>query len=148
PEHKRLGAYVGEWSMEGQAKDSPFGPAGTFSGKEKVEWFAGGFFLVSHVQVNGSMGEVKSLSMLGYDPEKKVYSYHSFNSMGMHETATGTVSGDAWTWTNESVMNGKRIQGRYIIKEDSPTAQSFIFEISEAGGPWKTIMEGKSTKTK
>lgn len=146
PEHKKLNLFTGNWSSEGTTQESPFGPAGKFTMKEHSEWFPGGFFVVSHSDVKMPMGEAKGLAIMGYDPVRKVYTYHAFDSMGMAESATGTLEGDTWTWTNESMMGGKEVKGRYIIKELSPTSLSFKFEMSTDGGPYKLVMEGTSVK--
>jgi hypothetical protein len=146
PELKKLDIFAGNWSSEGTTQESPFGPAGKFSIKEHTEWFPGDFFLVSHSNVKVPSGDVKGLAIMGYDRMQKVYTYHAIDSMGMEESATGTVAGDTWTWTTESMMGGKEVKGRYSIKELSPTSMSFKYEMSTDGGPWKLVMEGTSTK--
>jgi hypothetical protein len=147
-EQKRLGYFIGTWHMEGDAKQSAFGPAGKFSGDETDEWWSGGFFVVAKAVAKGPMGEEKSLSVMGYDPQKKVYTYDAYSNMGSHESATGTYENGTWTWSNEMNMGGKNIKGHFIIKEESPTSFTFKFENSVDSGPWETIMEGKGTKTK
>ncbi len=52
PEHKKLEYFAGNWTMEGDMKPSPFGPAGKFTATEHNEWMPGGFFLVSHSDEN------------------------------------------------------------------------------------------------
>ena len=148
PEHKRMGYFVGHWTGEADVKASPFGPAGKSTFTEHNEWFPGGFFLVMHAVEKGPMGEGKGLAVLGYNAEEKVYTHHAFNSMGMAESAKGTVQGDTWTWTSEAKMGGKPVKSRFIIKELSPTSYSFKWETSADGRAWSTIMEGKSTKAK
>jgi hypothetical protein len=148
PEHKRLTYYVGTWKGEGDAKASAFGPAGKFSFTEHNEWLPGGFFLVSHTEGKGPMGEIKGLAVMGYNTSDKVYTYQAYNSMGMSESAKGAVAGDTWTWTAESKMGGKPMKMKFTIKETSPTAYSFKFESSPDGKTWSTIEEGKATKTK
>jgi hypothetical protein len=148
PEQKRLGYFIGTWHMEGDSKQSTFGPAGKFTSDETDEWWPGGFFIVGHSTGKGPMGEEKVLAVLGYDPQKKVYTYDAFSNMGMHETATGAFENGTWTWSNEMNMNGKNVKGHFIMKQESPTSYTFKFENSVNGGPWETVMEGKSTKTK
>ncbi len=148
PEVKRLGYFAGNWSTEGETKQSLFGPAGKFNGSDHNEWFTGGFFLVLHSEAKGPMGEMKGLSLMGYNAAEQVYTYNGFDNMGTAESAKGTVRGDTWDWTSESKMGGKAVKSRYTIKELSPTSYSFKWEASVDGGPWSTIMEGKSTKTK
>jgi hypothetical protein len=145
PAHKRLAYFVGTWTSEGEMKESPFGPAGKLSTKERTEWFSGGLFLVGHIDEKGPLGEGKSLEIMGYDPDQKVYTYYAISSLGWAETAKGTVSGDTWTWTSEMKMGGKMVKTRYIIKEVSPTSCTFTWEVAD-GAKWSTIMQGTSNK--
>lgn len=148
PEHKRLGYFGGNWTVEAEMKPSPFGPGGKITSKDHNEWMPGGFFLVSHSEFKGSMGEGTELSVMGYNSDEKVYTYHAFNSMGEAEASNGTVDGDTWTWTSNEKMGGKPMKGRFTIKELSSTSYTFRFETAPEGGDWSTIMEGKATKTK
>jgi uncharacterized protein DUF1579 len=146
PELKSLEFFNGSWSMEGDMKPGPMGPGGKFTGSEHNEWMEGNFFLVSHSDFSGAMGSGKGLAIMGYDPKQKTYIYTAYNSMGEHESATGKLEGDTWTWTNESEFNGQPMKGRYTIKQVSPTSYSFKFEMAPASGDFATVMEGKATK--
>ncbi len=107
----------------------------------------GNFFLVEHgVFDMGQMGKAKELAILGYDADRKVYTYHAFNSMGEAESSTGTVDGDTWTWTSDENMGGKMMKGRFTMKVLSPTSYTMKFEMSPDGTNWMTGMEGKATK--
>ena len=148
PAHKRIGYFVGKWTSEGEMKQSPFGPAGKYTGTDRSEWFPGGFFLVLHSDEKGPLGEFKALAVMGYNPDEKVYTYNAFNSMGMAESSRGTVQGDTWTWLSESKMGGKMTKSRFTIKEVSPTSYTYKFDTSSDGKTWTNIMEGKATKVK
>lgn len=148
PEHKRLGYFVGHWTSEGDMKPSAFGPGGKFSSTDHIEWFPGGFFLVLHTEEKGPMGVGKGLAMMGYKAEEKAYFYHGINSMGMTDSAKGTVQGDTWNWTSETNMGGKPMKTRFTIKELSPTSYSMKFDSSPDGRTWSTVFEGKVTKAK
>ena len=146
-EQKRMTYFVGNWNSEGTMKESPFGPAGSFSGSERTEWLTGGFFLVSHTTGKGPMGEMKGMAVMGYDREAKGYTYNEFDSMGQAMAAKGSVSGDTWTWTNDGkTPNGKAYKSRFIIKEVSPTSYTMKWEAAVGGGAMQTVMEGKATK--
>jgi hypothetical protein len=146
PEHKRLAYFVGKWSGEADMKKSDFGPAGKIMMTERSELFPGGFYVVAHSDGKGPMGEMKGLSILGYDAKKKVYTYYAVNNGGMSENAEGTAKGPDWTWTSEQEMNGKMVKSRFTMKELSPTSYSFKWESSTGGAAMATIMEGKMTK--
>ena len=148
PAHKRIGYFAGHWTSEGETKPSPFGPAGKFSMTDRNEWLPGGFFLVMHSEGKGPMGEMKGLAVMGYKEDEKAYFYNSYDSMGMTDSAKGTLQGDTWTWTSEVKMGGKPMKSRFTIKELSPTSYTFKWETSTEGSPFAPVMEGKSNKIK
>jgi len=135
PEHQRLHYYVGEWKSEGAMKPSAYGP--------------GDFFLVLESEGTGPMGPVKEVAVIGYDSNRKTYTFDQFSTRGEHGTATATVSGDMWTWVTPEVdMGGKKVKGRFTIKEVSPTEYTYKYDTSVDGGAWTNALEGKATKTK
>jgi len=60
----------------------------------------------------------------------------------------GTVKGDTWTYTDESMKGGEKVKTRVIIKEPSPSAYTFKIDMAGADGKWATVMESKSTTSK
>lgn len=148
PEHKRLAYFLGTWTAEADTKESPFGPAGKVKISGTNEWLAGEFFLVLREEGTTPFGEVKSLAVMGYDTQEKVYTYHAFNNIGMTEISKRTVQGDTWTFTSESQMMGKHVKSKFEMKELSLSSYSFKWDGSFDGGPWSTVMEGKATKVK
>lgn len=147
PEVKKLGYFVGTWTMTGDMKENPFGmPAGKFTGTSKCEWFAGGYQVVCHDTGKSSMGTTHSMNILSYNADDKMYSYYGIDSMGMAEGAKGNVDGNNWVYTSDSKMGGKTFHGRYSMDTSSPGSYTFKYETSEDGQKWSTMMEGKSTK--
>jgi hypothetical protein len=146
PELKKLDYFSGDWKMEGDMKPGPFGPGGKFTGSEKNHWMDGGFFLVSHSDVDSPMGKMNGVAVFGYKTDDSKFTYHAFNSMGEADEATGMVDGDTWTWTNQEKMAGKVMNGRYVVKVLSPTSYAFKFDIQPEGGDWANVMEGKATR--
>jgi len=67
--------------------------------------------------------------------------------MGTMGSATGTVSGNTWTWKGSDKMGGKTVYSRYTVVVTSPTSQTFKWETSDDGKTWTTAAEGKSTKS-
>ena len=147
PEVKKLGFFVGDWTTEGEMKPGPWGAGGKMTGISHCSWMQGGFFVVCRDEGSSvAMGTVHGLGVMGYDAASKSYTWNGFNSMGENEHATGSVDGKTWTYTNESMMNGKTVEGRYTITETSPTSYDFKMETSEDGKAWGAMMEGKVTK--
>lgn len=147
PALKKLDFLAGEWTSTGDMKPSPGMPGGKFSYSSHAEWMQGNFFLVENSDMDlGPMGKGKELAIMGYDSDKKVYTYTAFNSMGEAETATGTLNGDTWTWTSDEHMGGMTMKGRFTMKVLSPTSYNMKFELSQDGTNWMTGMEGTATK--
>lgn len=147
PEQQRIRYFAGTWRAEYEIKPGPFGPGGKMITTDRSEMMPGGFFLATHTEGKGAMGELKELVVMGYDAEAKAYTYDAFNNFGRAEHFKGNVQGDTWTWTSESNMNGKPTKMRFIAKEVSPTSYTMKLEMATDSG-WVTMMEGKATKTK
>ena len=147
PELKKLDFMAGNWTTTGDMKPGPGMPGGKFTVSSHAEWLDGNFFLVEHSQMDlGPMGKGKEIAVLGYDSDKKVYTYNAFNSMGEAEASTGTVNGDTWTWTSDEHMGGMTMKGRFTMKVLSPMSYTMKFELSQDGTNWMTAMEGTATK--
>jgi Protein of unknown function (DUF1579) len=148
PETKKLELLAGDWTAQGTMTAGPPGtPESKWTMNTHAEWMQGNFFLVEHSDLDmAGMGKGTEIAFLGYDPDKKVYTYHAFNSWGEAESATGTVEGDTWTWTSDEHMGGRTMKGRYTMKVLSPTSYTMKFELSPDGNQWNTGMEGKATK--
>jgi uncharacterized protein DUF1579 len=150
PEHARLGYFVGTWTGEGEMKPGPMGPGGKITSKDTCEWFEGKFSVVCHSDGKSPMGPMKSVGILSYSPEEKVYTYYGTDNSGMVMTTVpkGTLSGDTWTYTDESMMGGQKMKSRVTIKELSPKSYSFTMELQGPDGKWVPLMESKNTKIK
>jgi len=149
PEHKKLDAFAGTWTLEGDIKAGAMGQGGKMTEHEKCEWMEGGFFLVCRSDFKSeSMGSGSGISVMGYSSDDKVYTYREFNSYGEFEDSRGTLDGDTWTWTGEEKVGGMSIKGRFIMKIISPASYNFSYEMSQDGTKYNTVMDGKATKAK
>jgi hypothetical protein len=127
-------------------KPGVMGPGGSMTESEKCEWMDGGFYLVCHSDYKSSMGNGVGLSVMGYSAEDKAYTYREFNSFGEFDDSKGTLDGDTWTWTSDEKMGGMTMKGRFTIKVTSAASYTFLFEMSQDGTKWTTVMDGKGTK--
>jgi hypothetical protein len=147
PEHKKLDALAGSWSIEGDVKPNPMGQAGKMTEDEKCEWMEGGFFLICHVTFQSpNMGSGTAVSVIGYSTSEKLYTYREFNSWGETEDSRGRVEGDTWTWSNDEKMGTSMVKARFTMKFTSPTAYTFMYETSPDGDKWTDLVDGKATK--
>ena len=148
PEHARLGYFVGKWSAEGELKPGPMGPGGKFTAIDTCEWFEGRFSVICRSEGKMPTGPSKSIGILGYSPEEKVYTYYGVDNtnMTMASVPKGTVRGDTWTYTDEATMGGQKVKSRVTIKELSPAAYTFTMEMQGPDGKWAPVMESKTSK--
>jgi hypothetical protein len=148
PEHKRMERMVGQWTYAGEAKASPLGPAGKITGSETCEWFQGGFALVCRSKGTGPKGPSTGMSVVGYDPGQKTYTYYMTSSQGDNFFIRGQLKGNVWTWEDAMPVDGKPMKIRATVTEESPTVTAFKLEVGPADGQMMVIEEGKSTKQK
>lgn len=146
PEQKRLGYFVGDWSFQGEAKESPMGPAGKFSATESCSSF-GGFHVVCRSKGTGPRGASTGQATMSYDAARKTYTYHAISSLGDVFFVRGQVDGKVWTWTDDITVEGKPLKIRATVTEESPTAYSFKLEAGD-GASMAVIEEGRATKGK
>jgi hypothetical protein len=148
PEHKRIAYFAGQWNFQGEAKESPLGPGGKISATETCEWFAGGFQLVCRTKGTGPKGPGTGMGIMSYDPSRKAYTYYALSSTGDNIFVRGQVQDKVWTWTDEAVIEGKKMKIVATVTEETATSYSFKLEASVDGGPPMVIEQGKSTKGK
>jgi len=149
PEHQKLAYFAGRWSETAEMKPGPMGPGGRISGSANCEWFAGGFYIVCHADGASAAGPMHSLGILGYNGDRKKYTYYAIDNSGMNaEPAYATLTGDTWTWEGEAMMGGQQLKSRYTIKQASPDKYTWTWEMSVAGGPWTLAAEGTDTRVK
>ncbi len=147
PEVQKLQYFIGEWKYEGDNKESPFGPAGKFSGTETCEWFAGGFQVICRGTATGPMGKATTLGIVGYDPETKEYTYYGIDSTGFNALARGTATGNTWTYDWSGTVGGKPAKIRATM-QTSPAFYTGKTEFSFGGGPMTVFSDVKETRVK
>ena len=149
PEVAKLGYFVGKWSTKGTILAGPWGAGGEFSWTESTEWMTGNFFVIGHwdFQMPAELGGGgKKIFIMGYDSNRRVYSFDAFSSQGLHQVSKGTLVDDTWLWTSESIQGGKPVQQKMTMQILSPSSYNLKFELSMDGAEWMTFMEGKAVK--
>jgi hypothetical protein len=148
PEHARLAYFVGKWKAEGEVKPGPMGPGGKITTTDDCQWFEGKFSVICRSEGTSPNGPMRSIGILGYSSEEKVYTYYGTDntSMTMTSVPKGTLQGDTWTYTDESTMGGQKVKSRVTIKELSPKSYSFRMEFQGPDGKWVPAMESTNTK--
>ena len=139
--------FVGNWSLQGTTKISPTSPPAEFTGKEQSAWTPGGYFVETHTDIQGPLGDVRSTRVMEYNPKSNIYLYNVYNSLGEHIVAIGHLTGNTWTWKAVQKLNGVVVQARYIFNFVSKDSYTFTEELQSPKGPWVTVMQGTATRT-
>ena len=148
PEVKRLEYFAGTWTTETEMKAGPMGSGGKMISTDKSQMMPGGFFLVTHTEGSGTLGEVKEMAVMGYDAVSKQYTYDSYNNFGEAQHFKGTVEGDTWTWLGD-LKPGSPVKLRFIAKEVSPKQYTMRLEMMmQSGGNWLPLLSGRATRAK
>jgi hypothetical protein len=146
PEVAKLEYFAGGWSSTGHIKPSALGGEGDTEGRDACRWLPGKFFMGCIMESRSPMGRIQTEGIMGYDTEKKIYTWTSFDSTGRQETATGKLESGTWTWSGQTKMGDKTMKTRYVMTDTTPQSYSFRWETSPDGKDWKSLMEGKVTK--
>ena len=149
PEHKKMEAFVGKWTYTGEAKQSPFGPAGKVSGTDVYAMIADGFFLQHHWEEKNPLGNIKGTEIWGYDPIKKAYTYNYFTSAGEMGSGTIVIEGNKWSFIGSGITyEGKTAYGKFVMTLAAPTTIKVRAEASSDGKTYALGFEGTWTKAK
>ena len=147
PEARRLEVMVGEWETRAEIKPGPLGPAGTVTIRETCEWFEGGHAVVCRSEGNGPMGAFKATALAHWDASARRYRYAAIDSLGMAEHAEGTVDGDTWTWTSRTIVDGRPVDSRWVVKVEGPDTRTTAWA-TRGAGDWLTLSEGRQTRVR
>lgn len=146
-EHKELALWIGSWSGKGEMKAGPFGPGGPMAWTEECSWFGGSeFHVICHSKGTVPTGPMKGMGIIGYDPNKKVYTHYGVDNNGWAGFSEGTRSGKSWTYRGSETVEGKTYHSRFNMTMTSATKMDFDWQMSEDGTDWVTLMEGTAEK--
>jgi hypothetical protein len=148
PEHQRLGAFVGNWTFEGELKPGPMGPGGKVTATDRIEWAPGNFFVQRRYQGKSLNGDMQGLEILAYDGAKKIYTFNAFDSLGNIASGTMTVKGNTWTTTGTMTMAATTVRDRCSLEFEAGGATlTMKCEISTDGKTWTPRFDGRAKKT-
>ncbi|MGH7675073.1 MAG: DUF1579 family protein [Gemmatimonadales bacterium] len=148
PEQQKLAYFAGRWTSTGEMKPGPMGSGGKMTGTTNCEWFAGKLHLVCRGEGTGPGGPMQSLGIMGYNGERKRYTYYGIDNTGSGDPAYGQLTGDTWTWEGESLMGGKAVKQRYTIKQLSADSYNWKWEMAMGTGAWTLVGGGTDTRVR
>ena len=128
PPRERLGALVGEWTMEGA---HPLDPAAVARGRAAFEWLVGGHFLVQRWEVEHP-DFPDGIQIIGWDDAAGHYAAHYFDSRGIARRYEMSLGAGLWTvWRDDPGFSqrftgtfgddGRTITGRWERSSDGAT---------------------------
>ena len=148
PEHQRLGAFIGNWTFEGELKPGPMGSGGKMTGTDRIEWTPGNFFLQRSYQGKSPMGEMQGIEILAYDGAKKIYTYNAFDNLGMMASGTMSLKGSTWTTTGTMTLGATTMGDRCSLEFGARGSTLTIkCDISTDGKTWTPTFDGTAKKT-
>ncbi|MGH7409549.1 MAG: DUF1579 family protein [Candidatus Methylomirabilis sp.] len=143
--HRKLQKLVGRWKGEERLSPSPWDPkGGTAVGRIENRPALDGFVVVQDYEQerDGAVG-FRGHGVFSWDPTKKRYLLHWFDSMGMPPNEfVGDFERDVLTVTGASSQG----QSRAVFDVSKPGRYSFRMDVSGDGKEWQTFMEGKYSK--
>jgi hypothetical protein len=149
PEHQKLAGLVGEWTTEGEATETPFGPAEKWSGKITSEWLPGNFAVLRHVDENFSVtGKILGLDVITYDGTAKTFTWYEVDNRGGTELDKASISGEVLTVSGENEAKGRIYKVRGTLKGLGSDRLSWVGEYSEDTAVWKTYQHSTDIRVK
>jgi len=139
PEYDRLAVFIGKWITEGHTVASAGAASVKITASDVYEWAPGGLFILHTAY--GRIGDVAvgGIEIIGYDPEKKAYRTHFFDSEGNASTQELSFDEGRWQWLGSNV----RCRGRF---SDEGRRFVALHERSDDGVTWTPTMEITITK--
>ena len=139
PEHARLDAFAGRWTIDGESE------GGKVLLTETCEWFPGRFHLVCRREGKGPRGTVAGQSMMTWESSADAYAMTTINSNGASLIAHGTFADNVWTWNGTVDIAGQALKVRLTTTLQSPSAYTSVAEAS-INGKWVALESARATK--
>jgi hypothetical protein len=140
PEQKTMGAFLGRWHTTGKVAATASDPAAEVDSIDTYEWYPGEFFLVHHADGRVGGSPIKSIEIMGYDPERQCYFAPFFDSTGGFGTEEIRLKDNTWTWRGSNVMGVKEHRCIAVVSDDGQTIKA-RHEKSDDGQSWVLWMD-------
>ena len=148
PEYKILDAWVGDWVIQGEAKDTPSGFAHKVYWTLKGRRILGGFFLQIRSTWKAPGTIQNGLVVTGYDPSKKACFTHGQNDDGSWMISTSAfVNERTCIETGTAYFPDGRVRHYRNTWTFSPDRKALSVKgENEKDGTWWTTFEAKGVR--
>lgn len=150
PASQKLEVWAGRWTITGQAKETPYSHASTFSSETTCGWSANRGYMLCDQLINLPTGAINQLSVYTYSETDKSYKFFGLDQNSDPRVIPLTIEGNVWTYGGKPFDDhGKQILIRTLNEFVSPALVNFRTEYSDDGGAhWTLMNEGKDIKVK
>ena len=149
PQHERLEAFVGRWTLTGRQHESPIGPAADITASESYEWLPGGFFLIHRFEGRLGAQPMACLEIVEHDAGAGCHRFHAFYNDGRTMHWEAREEGDTWTLAGEWPGEGGRpaqVRCTMWFIDDGHT-RTARWERSTDGKSWQTFWDVTARKS-
>lgn len=140
PEQRKLGVFLGRWHTTGEVAATASTPAAKVDSIDTYEWYPGEFFLVHHADASVGDDTIKSLEIIGYDPERQCYFASFFDSTGGFGVEEIRLEDNTWIWRGSNVMGAREHRCIAVVSDDGQTVRA-RHEKSDDGRSWELWMD-------
>jgi len=145
---RKLDYFLGEWSYEMVARESPFGPAGSLTGTLTFAPVLDNRFLESRLDCKSDAGAFTKSGFVGYDPGSKSYAFFDNAPGGIATLSSGAWVGPAIRAESAPVRaQGKTFRLRRVLSIISDSSFGMRDEFSVDGGPFQRLGNGTFSRT-
>jgi Protein of unknown function (DUF1579) len=149
PELRTLEPWIGDWTINVQAKDGPSEPEYNLAWTIQCRWILEGFFMEATHTRNSKTGEWRAVEIFRYDPIKKQYESRGFGSNGGTWAATATFRDGTFAISRSADAEGKPpVKWRNTFAFSADRMSFSLKGEQEKDGTWWTSSTGKGVKTK
>jgi hypothetical protein len=141
PELQKLSFLAGDWIHEETYGGGPMG-AGAGKARSKAAWALGNHHLYVIYAAKSATAQLEGRAFLGWDPAKKQYRMHWFDSLGDVSVYSGNFDASgALVLTGEAMMDGRAVREQFTIKPQPDGKVVFTSAVAGEGGAMKTMLE-------
>ena len=142
PELAALERYAGSWETEFTSKNLPYS-----KGKVTAKWVLGGRFLQQAAEATDG-SDFKYMSLMTYDPVKKIYRTWFFLSDGITGETEGTWDAQGQVMTSVSPKDDRGGFSTTTADFSEPGVEKWKIVYKDTSGKVVNEMSGKNTRQK
>jgi hypothetical protein len=144
---KPLAVFVGHWEGGGKFYTTPMSAEGSITSKTDCAWSTQGHYLICEQAITDSKGTHQQLTVYTASDDGSDFTYYTITGSDTPFTGKVKIDGNTWTYDNKFEQDGKKTEVR-TVNTFSGDEEKFKTEFSVEDGPWTTMLEGSSHRSK